>query len=54
MTIAEQNLESIYGSAFCLIFSNKKECFSVNLDSLTRTGIRVNPEVLILAHPHNE
>ncbi|MCL2895093.1 YfiR family protein [Brenneria tiliae] len=54
LTIAEQNLECIYGSAFCLIFSNKKVNFSVNLDSLTRTGIRVNPEVLILARPQNE
>ncbi|MBJ7221292.1 MULTISPECIES: YfiR family protein [unclassified Brenneria] len=53
LTITEQNQECIYGSAFCLIFFNKKVSFSVNLDSLSRTGIRVNPEVLILARPQN-
>ncbi|MFE8118193.1 YfiR family protein [Brenneria goodwinii] len=54
LTIAEQNPECIAGSAFCLIFANKKVSFSVNSDSLSRTGIRVSPEVLILARPQNE
>lgn len=54
LTIAEQNKECTRGSAFCLIFSNKTVSFSVNLDALSRTGIRVTPEVLILARPQNE
>ncbi|QTF07812.1 YfiR family protein [Brenneria izadpanahii] len=54
LTIAEQNPACIAGSAFCLIFANKKVSFSVNSDSLSRTGIRISPEVLILARPQNE
>jgi hypothetical protein len=47
--IAEQNAECRIGSAFCLIFNTDKVTFSVNLDALSRSGIRVNPDVLMLA-----
>lgn len=49
LLIAEQNTECIMGSAFCLIINNDEVKFSVNLDSLSHSGVRVNPEVLMLA-----
>ncbi|KFC06527.1 YfiR family protein [Trabulsiella guamensis ATCC 49490] len=49
LSIAEQNPECAAGSAFCLIFHSATVKFSVNLDVLTRSGVRVNPEVLMLA-----
>ncbi|KNC88338.1 hypothetical protein GM31_11515 [Trabulsiella odontotermitis] len=49
LTIAEQNPECVAGSAFCLIFHSTTVKFSVNLDVLTRSGVRVNPDVLMLA-----
>lgn len=49
LLIAEQNTECIIGSAFCLIINNDEVRFSVNLDSLSRSGVRVNPDVLMLA-----
>ncbi len=47
--IAEQNAECQLGSAFCLAFKDDKVTFSVNLDELSRSGVRVNPDVLMLA-----
>ncbi|EAZ3143287.1 YfiR family protein [Salmonella enterica subsp. enterica serovar Napoli] len=49
LLIAEQNTECIIGSAFCLIINNDEVKFSVNLDPLSHSGVRVNPEVLMLA-----
>jgi hypothetical protein len=49
LTIAEQNPECAAGSAFCLIVNSAAVKFSVNLDVLTRSGVRVNPDVLMLA-----
>lgn len=49
LLIAEQNPECIIGSAFCLIINNDEVRFSVNLDALSRSGVRVNPDVLMLA-----
>lgn len=49
LLIAEQNDECIIGSAFCLIINNNDVRFAVNLDSLSRSGVRVNPDVLMLA-----
>ena len=37
------------GRAFCLIIDRGQVRFSVNLDALTRSGVRVNPDVLMLA-----
>lgn len=49
LLIAEQNAECIIGSAFCLVINNNDVRFAVNLDSLSRSGVRVNPDVLMLA-----
>lgn len=49
LLIAEQNAECIIGSAFCLIINNNDVRFAVNLDSLSHSGVRVNPDVLMLA-----
>lgn len=49
LTIAENNPECTIGAAFCLIFHQDKTVFSVNLDSLARSGVKVNPEVLLLS-----
>lgn len=49
LLIAEQNLECVIGSAFCLIINEETVRFSVNLDALSRSGVRVNPDVLMLA-----
>jgi len=49
LLIAEQNPECLIGSAFCLIINEDAVRFSINLDALSRSGVRVNPEVLMLA-----
>ncbi|MTD28431.1 YfiR family protein [Erwinia sorbitola] len=49
LTITEQTPECVSGSAFCLKFINHRVSFSVNLDSLGRSGVRVHPDVLMLA-----
>ncbi|MFK3912833.1 DUF4154 domain-containing protein [Enterobacter cancerogenus] len=49
LLLSEQNPECIIGSAFCLIFEGGRVRFSVNLDALSRSGVRVNPDVLMLA-----
>ncbi len=49
LLIAEQNPECLIGSAFCLIIDDTRVRFSVNLDALSRSGVRVNPDVLMLA-----
>lgn len=49
LTIAEQNPECSIGSAFCLQMKSQRLTFSVNLDALARSGVRVNPDVLMLA-----
>ncbi|MGL4718707.1 MAG: YfiR family protein [Kluyvera intermedia] len=49
LLISEHNPECIIGSAFCLITDEQRIRFSVNLDALSRSGVRVNPDVLMLA-----
>lgn len=49
LSIAEQNPQCIVGSAFCLAINSERVKFSVNLDALSRSGVRVNPDVLMLA-----
>lgn len=49
LLIAEQNTECVIGSAFCLIINDKDVRFSVNMDALSRSGVRVSPDVLMLA-----
>ncbi|EPV2641374.1 TPA: YfiR family protein, partial [Escherichia coli] len=54
LLIAEQNTECIIGSAFCLIIHNNDVRFAVNLDALSRSGVKVNPDVLMLARKKND
>lgn len=49
LLIAEQNTDCSIGSALCLLINNERVRFSVNLDVLTHSGVRVNPDVLMLA-----
>ncbi|RAU30606.1 YfiR family protein [Enterobacter sp. RIT418] len=49
LLISERNPECLIGSAFCLIIEDSRVRFSVNLDALSRSGVRVNPDVLMLA-----
>ncbi|WP_442796759.1 YfiR family protein [Pantoea vagans] len=49
LTLAENNAECTVGAAFCLIFQSDHTHFSVNLDSLARSGVRVSPDVLMLS-----
>lgn len=54
LLIAEQNTECVIGSAFCLIINNEEVRFSVNMDSLSRSGVRVSPDVLMLARNNKD
>ncbi|WP_231889222.1 YfiR family protein [Mangrovibacter phragmitis] len=47
--ISENNPQCVTGSAFCLAITSDSVKFSVNLDSLTRSGVHVSPDVLLLA-----
>ncbi|AYA39852.1 YfiR family protein [Xenorhabdus nematophila] len=49
LTIAENNPHCEIGSAFCLNIDSTQATFSLNLDILTRSGVRVHPNVLQLA-----
>ena len=49
LSIAEDNPECITGAVFCLLVNQSPPAFSVNLDSLSRSGIRVSPDVLLLS-----
>lgn len=48
LTITDSNADCEVGSSFCLEPENTPVTFKVNLDSLTRSGIYVNPNVLLL------
>lgn len=55
LLIAEQNTQCLTGSSFCLDINANPVKFAVNLDSLSRSGVRVNPDVLMLArNTHHE
>ncbi|MBE8595492.1 YfiR family protein [Xenorhabdus sp. BG5] len=49
LTIAENNPNCEIGSAFCLNINSTPATFSLNLDILTRSGVRIHPNVLQLA-----
>lgn len=53
LTIADSNSDCEIGSSFCLEPENSPVTFKVNLDSLTRSGIYVNPNVLLLGRKKN-
>lgn len=50
LTISEHDDECAVGSVFCLAIHDAQVSFKVNLDSLARSGVRVHPSVLQLAH----
>jgi hypothetical protein len=50
LTISEHDDECAVGSVFCLAIRDAQVSFKVNLDSLARSGVRVHPSVLQLAH----
>ena len=54
LLIAEQNPECQKGSAFCLLIQPDKVGFTLNLDVLSRSAIRVNPDVLMLARKNKD
>ncbi|HAT7517051.1 YfiR family protein [Kluyvera ascorbata] len=49
LVISEHNPDCTVGSAFCLVIDGGQVRFSVNLDALSRSGVRVHPDVLMLA-----
>jgi len=54
LLIAEQDPECLSDSAFCLYQRQDRVGFTVNLDALSRSGIRVNPDVLMLARKNKD
>lgn len=49
LTISENNDPCTVGSLFCLRVSDQRVVFEVNLDSVTRSGVRIHPSVLQLS-----
>lgn len=54
LLIAEQNPDCRSGSAFCMLIHPDRVSFTVNLDVLSRSGIRVSPDVLMLARKNKD
>ncbi|WP_143596902.1 YfiR family protein [Tatumella sp. OPLPL6] len=54
LTISENNADCVAGAAFCLNRHQQLFKFSVNLDSLSRSGVRVNSDVLLLSKDGDE
>ncbi len=48
LLLSENNQNCELGSSFCLNLETSPITFTVNLDSLTRSGVRVDPNVLLL------
>lgn len=51
LSIAGSASGCLMGSLFCLSDSGEPATFSANLDTIARSGLRINPKVLLLAHP---
>jgi hypothetical protein len=51
LSISERDDACSVGSMFCLHVHGAQVSFDVNLDSVARSGVRVHPSVLQLAHP---
>ncbi|ARU94983.1 YfiR family protein [Tatumella citrea] len=49
LSIAENNPGCTLGAVFCLLVKQSPPAFSVNLDSLSRSGVKVSPDVLLLS-----
>jgi hypothetical protein len=50
LSIAEHNDQCAVGSMFCLNVTDTPVSFQINLDSVARSGVRIHPRVLRLAH----
>jgi hypothetical protein len=48
LSISEQDESCTVGSMFCLRVRGTQVSFQINLDSVARSGVRVNPKVLQL------
>ncbi|HEY9347957.1 MAG TPA: YfiR family protein, partial [Inquilinus sp.] len=48
LSISEQDVSCTVGSMFCLQVRSTQVSFQINLDSVARSGVRVNPKVLQL------
>lgn len=49
LSISEDGNQCTVGSLFCLHISDQKVSFEVNLDSVSRSGVRIHPSVLQLS-----
>ncbi|ANN79329.1 YfiR family protein [Bordetella flabilis] len=49
LSIVEDDAECAVGAMFCLDVGPERVRFQVNLDSVTRSGVRINPNVLQLS-----
>ena len=49
LSISEDGNQCTVGSLFCLHVSDKQVSFEVNLDSVSRSGVRIHPSVLQLS-----
>ncbi|WP_216844774.1 YfiR family protein [Rhodanobacter sp. L36] len=55
LSISEADLTCASGSMFCLRFDDSSKVrFATNLDSVARSGVRVDPHVLLLSHSRTE
>ncbi|MEC7120197.1 MAG: YfiR family protein [Pseudomonadota bacterium] len=52
LSLSLNNTDCVVGSSFCLTMRQGVPSFSVNLDSLKQSGIRISSNVLMLAKPH--
>lgn len=49
LTISENNIDCAAGAAFCINKRKHAFIFSINFDSLARSGVKVNSDVLLLS-----
>lgn len=54
LLMTEQDPQCLGTSAFCLLIQPQRVSFMTNLDALSRSGIRVNPDVLMLARKNKD
>jgi hypothetical protein len=54
LSMAENTPDCATGATFCMIFGEERTRFSVNLDSLARSGVKVSPDVLMLSRKENQ
>lgn len=50
LTIADSGSGCLMGSLFCISSTGASPRFSVNLDAIARSGLHINPKVLLLVH----